>query len=58
MKKKKIRKTYGKEPKDKKRLINSMVKIIYIISQRKTFHRQRIPEVSCKMKETVENPYK
>ena len=34
--------------------VNSRLKAIYIIGQRKAFYRQRIPESSCTRKETVE----
>ena len=33
--------------------LNSRLKAIYIISQRKAFYRQRIPKSSCVRKETV-----
>ena len=33
--------------------VNSRLKAIYIIGQRKSFYRQRIPESSCSRKETV-----
>ena len=33
--------------------VNSRLKAIYIISQRKALYRQRIPESSCARKETV-----
>ena len=35
-------------------VINSRLKVIKIISQRKAFYRQRIPESSCARKETVD----
>ena len=34
--------------------VNSRLKTTEIISQRKAFYRQRIPESSCTRKETVE----
>ena len=34
--------------------VNSRLKATKIISQRKAFYRQRIPESSCAMKETVD----
>ena len=34
--------------------VNSRLKAIQIISQRKTFYRQRIPESNCARKETVD----
>ena len=33
--------------------VNSKIKAIWIIGQRKAFYRQRIPESSCAVKETV-----
>ena len=35
-------------------LVNFRLKAIWIIGQRKTFYRQRIPESSCAMKEAVD----
>ena len=35
-------------------VINSRLKVTKIISQRKAFYRQRIPESSCARKETVD----
>ena len=34
--------------------VNSRLKATKIIDQRKTFHRQKIPESSCARKETVD----
>ena len=34
--------------------VNSRLKAISIIGQRKVFYRQRIPELSCERKETVD----
>ena len=34
--------------------VNSRLKTTKIIGQRKAFYRQRIPESSCAMKETVD----
>ena len=34
--------------------VNSRLKVISIIGQRKEFYRQRIPESSCVRKETVD----
>ena len=34
--------------------VNSRLKATKIIGQRKAFYRQRIPESSCAMKETVD----
>ena len=34
--------------------VNSILKAIQIIGQRKAFYRQRIPESSCARKETVD----
>ena len=34
--------------------VNSRLKAIYIIGQRKAFYRHRIPESSCARKETVD----
>ena len=47
------RKPYRKNPM-KKVSINSRLKAIYIIGQRKAFCGQRIPESSCARKETVD----
>ena len=47
------RKLYRKNPK-KKVFVNSRLKAIYIIGQRKTFCGQRIPESSCVKKETAD----
>ena len=33
--------------------VNSKIKAIWIIGQRKAFYRQRIPESSCAVKETA-----
>ena len=46
-------KLYRKNPR-KKLSINSRLKVIYIIGQRKAFCRQRIPESGCERKETVD----
>ena len=46
-------KLYRKNPR-KKVSINSRLKAIYIIGQRKAFCGQRIPESSCARKETVD----
>ena len=46
-------KLYRKNPR-KKVSINSRLKAIYIIGQRKAFCGQRIPESSCAWKETVD----
>ena len=37
-----------------KKFVNSRLKAIYIIGERKAFSRQRIPESSCTRKETVD----
>ena len=37
-----------------KNSVNSRLKAIHIIDQRKAFYRQRIPESSCVRKETVD----
>ena len=34
--------------------VNSILKTIYIVGQKKTFYRQRITESSCARKETVD----
>ena len=46
-------KVYRENPR-KKVSINSRLKAIYIIGQRKAFCGQRIPDSSCRRKETVD----
>ena len=47
------RKSLSTEPKVNRCLLILLLRVIYIVGQRKVFYRQRIPESSCARKENV-----